>query len=82
MPAAVEVGDGGLDVVTHQVELVARWPVGRVDGDLRRGQGEDQPAPTDVDVREAEHVPEGGPVGIGVVAVEDHVRAIDHAPET
>jgi len=44
----LQLGEGGVDVVAHQVELVAALPVGRVDGKLGGGQGEDGPSPARV----------------------------------
>jgi hypothetical protein len=47
---APQVGQRGLDVVAHQVELVTGGvPVGRVHGQLGRGHREDEPAAARVD---------------------------------
>src|SRR5262249_30082186 len=53
-----QLGEGGADVVGHQVELVAGLPVRRMNRELGRRQGEDEPAPARVDRGQAEHVRE------------------------
>jgi hypothetical protein len=53
-----EFGEGGVDVVTHQVELVMAVAVGRMNGKFCRGQGEDEPAAAGVRRWHAEHVRE------------------------
>jgi hypothetical protein len=50
-------------------------------GDLRRGEGEDQPAVTCVDRVETEDVLEEVAVGLGVLAVDDRVRSGYHVKE-
>jgi hypothetical protein len=40
---------------------------------------EDQPVGAGVDVRVVEYVAEEGPIGIGVVTVDDDVATVDHA---
>jgi hypothetical protein len=77
---ALEVGHRGLQVVAHEVELVAGFGVG-VEGDLCRGQGEDQPAVTGVDRVEIEDVLEEVAVGFGVLAVDDDVGSGYHVEE-
>src|SRR2546430_2693294 len=47
-------------------------------GNLGWRQCEDQPAAADVHVGELHHVAKKGAIGIGVLAVDDHVRAVDH----
>lgn len=81
----LELGDGRLDVVAHEVELVtARRRArllggrGRVHPELRGRHLEDQPTAVSVDVREAEHVAEERSCRFGVVGVHDRVRAVDH----
>jgi hypothetical protein len=69
-----------LEVVAHQVELVAGFVAG-VEGDLGRGQGEDQPAVAGVDGVEAEDFFEEVAVRIGVFAVHDYVSSSDHAKQ-
>ena len=41
---APQVGEGGLDVVTHEVKLVTGLTVGRVNGELGRRQGKETAA--------------------------------------
>jgi hypothetical protein len=68
-----------LEVVAHQVQLVAGLFLGRVHGDLGRWQPEDQPAATRVDAREPERVPNEAAVRLRVAAVQQHVCTVDHA---
>jgi hypothetical protein len=58
--------------------VAATSSLGRVDGDLGRWQGEDQPAPAGVDRPGPQDLGQGGPGRVGVVAVEDGVGAVDH----
>jgi hypothetical protein len=44
---ALQLGEGGLNVVTHEVELVMARTVSRVNSKLGRGQGENEPASTE-----------------------------------
>ena len=62
---------GGLDVLAEQVELVMLGLVGRMDGDLRGRQREDQPTAARIHRVETEHVLEKGAIGLRVAA-EDH----------
>ena len=48
-PFAPQFGEGGMDVITHQVKLMAAVSVGRMNRKLGRGQGEDGPASARVD---------------------------------
>ena len=53
--------------------------VGRVHGDLGRGQGQDEPSVAGVDRPvPAEQLTQRRPVGLGVRAVDDRVRSGDH----
>ena len=72
-----EVCHRGVEVVAHQVEVVAGFVAG-VEGDLGRGQGEDQPALAGVDGVETEDFIEELAVGVGVLAVHDDVSAYKH----
>jgi hypothetical protein len=66
--------------MAHQVQLVpaALRRRGGMDRDLGRRQLGDQPAAPGVHGRQVEQVPQERPVGLGVGAVEDDVRAEDH----
>jgi hypothetical protein len=46
--------------------------------DFGRWKLEDQPAVTGVHMREPENVAKEGPIGLRVLAVNDHMRAVDH----
>jgi hypothetical protein len=72
-PSALEGGHGGGDVVAEQVQLGPAALLGRVDGELGRRQREDQPAAARVDRPGPQHLGQGGPGRVGVVAVEDGV---------
>jgi len=62
----------------HQVQLVRLTPLGGVDGDFRRRQRENQPAAAGVDVGQLQDVPKERAVGVGILAVDDRVSAVDH----
>jgi hypothetical protein len=47
-------------------------------GDLGRRQPEDQPAPARIHVVEAQHIADEGPICVGILAVDDHMRAVNH----
>src|SRR5205823_881302 len=73
-----ELGDRGVDVVAHEVQLVAARAVGRMHGDLGRWRGEDEPAVPGIHVAEAEEILQEAPVGLGIAAVDDGVESVDH----
>jgi hypothetical protein len=66
------------NVVDHQIDFVLAARLRRMNGDLRRGQRKDQPALSDIDMREAEHVAKECAIRISVRAVDDHVGAANH----
>src|SRR5258708_22846635 len=74
----LEAGHELPDVVAHKVELVYVVLVRRMDGHLRGGQAEDEPAVSHVHAGELEHVAQEGPVGIRLSAVDDRVCSDDH----
>ena len=79
---ASELGDGGIEVVAHERDLVADAGVGgrtlgRVHPDLGRRQGEDEPALAVVDVLPTEDVAHDGAHGVGLGGVEQGVYAGD-----
>lgn len=72
-----ERGDLCHEVVAHEEELGSRcgsW----MDGGLGRRQREYQPAATGVDRLESQHLRQEGPIGVSVVAVDDHMGTEDH----
>src|SRR5205823_10208747 len=73
----LELVNGGLHVVAHQIELMGRL-FGGVDRNLGRRQREDQPPPAGVYRVEAQDIPEKVAVGVRVAAEENDVRAADH----
>jgi hypothetical protein len=78
IPSAWRAVTVGGDVVAQQIQCGSAARLGRVDGELGRRQGEDQPAAARVHRAGAEHLGQGGPGRVGVVAVEDGVGAVDH----
>src|SRR5579872_1232976 len=66
--------DRRVEVTAHHVQLVA-FLLARVDGDLCRRQGEDQPPATRVDPVQAEDIAKELAVRLRVRAPDDHVRA-------
>jgi hypothetical protein len=50
----------------------------RMDGELSRGQPEDEPSVAGVNMVEAEHTPQEIPVRRWIPAVDDDVSATDH----
>ena len=76
-PALLHLPGKLLDVGAHQEELVL-VVLPRMHRHLRRRQPENQPAFSDVDVRKLQHVAEEGPIGFGLLAVDDGVRAVQH----
>ena len=71
----------GIEVVAHQVEVVAGFVAG-VKCDLARGQGEDQPALAGVDGVETEDFLEEDSICFGVLAVHDDVGSGNHAKQS
>jgi hypothetical protein len=52
--------------------------VGGVKGNFRRWESEDKPPIAHVDMGQMEHISEEDPVGIGVLAVDDGMRSVEH----
>ena len=81
-PLALEFGDGVLDVMAHEEQGVMPGPAApagaRVDRDLTRRQGEDQPAVAGIDPLEAQHVAKELPSSLGILREDDRVGAGDH----
>ena len=71
-----QVGDGGLDVVAGQRQLVV-GRLRRVDADLGRREGEDQPPLAGVDVVPSEDVAEDGAQRLRLRGVEQDVGTGD-----
>jgi hypothetical protein len=49
-----------------------------MDGDLGRGEREDQPPLAGIDTGEAEGVAKKGSIHLRIAAIEDQVRTFDH----
>jgi uncharacterized protein (UPF0548 family) len=69
-----------VDVVAHQEELVDVVLVGRMHRHLGWRQREDQPPVTRIDRLVLEHVAEERAVSVRILAVDDDVSAMNHAP--
>ena len=67
---ALHLGDERLHVVTHQIELVDVVLLGRMNGHFSRRESEDQPAATNVDVRQLEHIAQECAIRFGIGAVD------------
>ena len=78
LPLGLEGGHGGGDDVGHEIELGPAAPLRRVDSELGRWQGEGQPATAGVHRPGPQHLGQGRPGRVGVVAVEDGVGAVDY----
>ena len=75
---APQLGERGVDVVAHQVELVTALTVGRVNGELGGRQGEDEPAAAGVHRWQAEHVREERTDLLGLRGEHDRMHPGDH----
>jgi hypothetical protein len=71
--------DERMDVGAHEVELVDAVLPRRVDGHFRRGEAEDEPPVSDVDVGEPQNVPEERAIRFRFTAVDYRMGADDHA---
>ena len=74
-----QFGEGGVDVVTHQVKLMAALTVGRMNSKLGGGQGEDEPAAAGVGRRQVQHVGEERTDLLGGRGEHDRMNASNHA---
>jgi hypothetical protein len=75
---APQLGQGGLNVVTHEVELVTACTVSWVNGKLGRGQSENEPASARVGRRHAQYVCEERTHLLGIRGKHDGMYARDH----
>ena len=76
---AFQLGEGGLNVVTHEVELVMARTVSRVNSKLGRGQSENEPASARVYRRHAYHVCEERADLLSFRRKHDRMYSGDHA---
>src|SRR5712691_9873794 len=74
-----QFGERGVDVVAHQVELVAAFPVGGMNRQLSGRQGEDEPAAAGVYRGQSEHVREEVAHLLGFGREHDGMHPVDHA---
>src|SRR5262245_30219050 len=68
----------GLQIFAHEVEFVYVISLGRMKRRLCRRHREDQPAVAGVDGGKSEDIPKKGAISFRVLAVDDHMSAIDH----
>jgi hypothetical protein len=76
---APQLGEGGLNVVTHEVEPVTAHIVSWVNGKLGRRQSENEPASARVGRRHAQHICEECADLLGVRGEHDRMYSGDHA---
>ena len=76
---APQLGEGGLDVVTHEIELVMALTLDWMNSQLGRGQGEDEPACARVCRRHAKYVCEERTHLLRFRGVHDRMYSSDHA---
>jgi hypothetical protein len=76
---APQFGEGGLDVITHEVELVPALAVSWMNRELGRGQSEDEPASSRVCRRHAEHAGEERADLLSFRGEDDCMHTSDHA---
>jgi NAD(P)-dependent dehydrogenase (short-subunit alcohol dehydrogenase family) len=75
---AAQLRQGGLDVIAHEVKLVAALALRWVNGELGWGQGEDEPASAGVNRRHAKGVCEERADLLGFRGEHDRVHTGDH----
>ncbi len=76
-----ELSESRVEVSAHQVQLLGRWSIARMCGELSRRQREDQPATSGVGEHVAELVAEESPDLLGVRGIEDGVDSSDHTAD-
>jgi hypothetical protein len=72
----------GVQVVAHEIEFVDIILIGWVECRFRGRQAKDQPAMTRIHGLESEDVAKKSAVGLGVLAVDNHMSAGNHLPLT
>ncbi len=77
---APQLGQRGVNVVAHQVQLMVAGPVGRVHGQLGGWQREDEPAGAGVHRRQVQHIGEERPYLLSGWGKDDRVHTGDHDP--
>jgi MFS family permease len=75
---ASQLGQGGLDVVTHEIELVMALTLGWMNRELSRRQSEDEPAASRVCRWHTEHVSEERADLLGLFREDDRMDSGDH----
>src|SRR5262245_16012918 len=74
----VQLCDGRLDVIAHEVELVPAALLGRMGRQLRGRQCEDQPTAAGIDRAQPEHVSEKRAIPLRIGRKDDCMHACNH----
>jgi len=74
-----EVSQGRGKVVAHEEKLVPIILFGIVKCCLKWRHGENQPAVARIHARKLEHIAKKGPIGFGILGIDDDMRSIDQA---
>src|SRR5262245_6654216 len=77
-PFLAETGNLRPQVVAHEIELMFAIALSGMAGEFRGRHGKDQPSTAGIDGGKAKHVPEKGPIGLGVACVDDGMHACNH----
>jgi len=75
----LEVGQSRGKVVAHEEKLVLVVLLGIVKCCLNWRHGKNQPAVASINARKLEHIPKKGPIGFGILGIDNDVRSIDQA---
>src|SRR5258708_17109930 len=73
-----EIGDRFFYIVANKIDLMLSLFISRMKSQFRRRHFEDQPAITDVDMFEAQHITEKSAVCFGVFGINNGVKSGDH----
>jgi hypothetical protein len=65
--------------VAHEEKLVPVVGLGIMECGLKWRHGENQPTVAGINAGELEHIAKKGPVGFGILGIDNHMRSIDQA---
>src|ERR1700730_4844876 len=77
-PLALQLAGSGLDVVTHEVQLMAAFAVSWMYSQLGGRQREDRPTASRIDRGQSKHVTEEGANAFCIPSEDDRVNTDDH----
>src|SRR5215471_8751826 len=77
-PFFSETGNLRPQVIAREIELMFAIALSRMAREFGGRRGKDQPSTADIDGGKAKHVPEKGPVGLGVACVDYGMHACNH----